>query len=63
MSKPDAVYYKVLEELQVANERLDRIANALEGIFSVLAGNEEQGLDGVLLVLQRMERKREVKTK
>jgi hypothetical protein len=56
MSKPDAVYYKILEEIQVMNERLDRIANALEGLFSVLAGNEEQGLDGILLVLQRMER-------
>jgi len=61
MSKPDAVYYKILEELQVTNERLDRIANALEGIFSVLAGNEEQGLDGVLLLLQRLERKMEIK--
>jgi len=56
MSKPDAVYYKILDELQVTNERLDRLANALEGVFSVLAGNEEQGLDGVLLILQRMER-------
>jgi hypothetical protein len=61
MSKPDAVYYKVLEELQVTNERLDRIANALEGIFSVLAGNDEQGLDGILPVIQRLERKLEAK--
>lgn len=46
---------KELEELQVTNERLDRIANALEGVFAVLAGNDEAGLDGVLPVLQRME--------
>jgi len=61
MSKPDAVYYKILDELQVTNERLDRLANALEGIFSVLAGNEEAGLDGILLVIQRLERKLEAK--
>jgi len=63
MSKPDAVYYKILEELQVTNERLDRLANALEGIFSVLAGSEEAGLDGLLPVFQRLERKLEAKKK
>lgn len=52
-------FLKLLDEIQVTNERLDRVANALEGLFSVLAGNDELGLDGVLPVLQRIERKLE----
>jgi hypothetical protein len=50
-------FLKLLDELQVMNERLDRIANAYEGIFAVLAGNDELGLDGILPVLQRLEEK------
>lgn len=50
-------FLKLLDELQITNERLDCIANALEGVFAVLAGNDELGLDGVLPVLQRLEEK------
>jgi hypothetical protein len=57
MSVTEKSFLKLLDELQVTNERLDRITNALEGIFSVLAGNDELGLDGFLLVLQRLESK------
>jgi hypothetical protein len=61
MSITEKTALKFLEELQVANERLDRITNALEGVFSALLGNDELGLDGILPVLQRMERKQNIR--
>lgn len=60
MVSADEVFRLLLDELRETNKCLDRIANAYEGIFSVLAGNEEQGLDGILPILQRLERKWEV---
>ena len=61
MVTADEVFRLLLEELRETNKCLDRIANAYEGVFAVLAGNDEVGLDGVLPVLQRIERKMEVK--
>ena len=57
MVSADEVFRLLLEELRETNKCLDRIANAYEGVFSVLAGNDELGLDGVLPVLKRIEEK------
>jgi hypothetical protein len=56
MVSADEVFSLLLDELKETNKCFDRIANASEGIFSVLMGNEEAGLDGVLPVLLRLEK-------
>ena len=57
MVTADEVFRLLLVELRETNKCLDRIANAEEGVFAVLAGNDELGLDGVLPVLKRIEEK------
>jgi len=59
----DEVFRLLLDEIRETNKCLDRIANAYEGVFAVLAGNDEVGLDGVLPVLQRIEKKLEAEQK
>jgi hypothetical protein len=61
MVTADEVFKLLLDELRETNKCLDRIANFSEAAYSILAGNEEAGLGGILPTLQRMERKLEAK--